>query len=351
MKSTAIIVNARFLTQKLTGVQRYAIEISKRLKKLDPSIIFVAPKNILHLDIAKELNIQTIGNSTGYFWEQIELPLYLKSIGSPLLFSPANMAPVFYKNKIVSVHDIAFVKYPHGFEWQFRLVYRLLIPMILKTSKKIITISQFSKKEIIDHYSLSPKQIVVIYNGIDEKFYHHPNPEHKEQYFLGVSSLDSRKNFQGLIEAFLELNHPSLMLYIIGDQNNAFKNIDVMTDKRIKFLGRVSDEELIDYYSGAFAFVYPSFYEGFGFPPLEAMACGAPVICSNTASLPEVGGDAVMYINPYDTNDIRDKMLMVIENEKLREEMLQKGLQHVKQFSWNQAAEEHKQLFDKVLSE
>lgn len=344
-----LIVNARFLAQALTGVQRYAIEISKRLKKFDPTIIFVAPKNILHLDIAKELDVQIIGTKAGYFWEQIELPLYLKSIGSPLLFSPANMAPIFYKNKIVSLHDIAFVKFPSGFSWKFKLIYRLFIPLILASSKKIITISQFSKKEIIDHYSLSAEKIVVIYNGIDEKFYHLPDTEHKEEYLLGVSSLDSRKNFKGLIEAFIKLNHPSLILYIIGDQNNAFKNMDVMTDKRIKFLGRVSDEKLIDYYSGALAFIYPSFYEGFGFPPLEAMACGAAVICSNTASLPEVGGDAVMYINPYDTNDIRDKMLMVIENEKLREEMVQKGLQHVKQFSWDQAAEEYRKVFKEVL--
>lgn len=345
-----LIVNARFLTQALTGVQRYAIEISKRLKKLDPTIIFVAPQNILHLDIAKELDVQIIGTKIGYFWEQIELPLYLQSIGSPLLFSPANMAPIFYKNKIVSIHDIAFVKHPHGFDWQFRLVYRLLIPMILKKSKKIITISQFSKKEIIDYYSLPPEKIAVIYNGIDEKFYHHPNTEHKEQYFLGVSSLDPRKNFKGLIEAFLKLNHPSLILYIIGDQNNAFKNMDVMTDKRIKFLGRVSDEELIDYYSGALAFIYPSFYEGFGFPPLEAMACGAPVICSNTASLPEVGGDAVMYINPCDTNDIRDKMLMVIENEKLRDEMIIKGYQQAMKFLWQDSVEKHLSIFQKELN-
>lgn len=350
MKTTAIVVNARFLTQKLTGVQRYAIEISKRLKKLDPTIVFVAPQNILHVGIGKELDVQIIGTRTGYFWEQIELPLYLKSIGSPLLFSPANMAPVAYTNKIISIHDIAFVKYPHGFDWQFRLVYKLLIPMILKTSKKIITISQFSKKEIIDHYSLSPEKIAVIYNGIDEKFHSHSNTKHKQKYLLGVSSLDPRKNFQGLIKAFLELNHPSLMLYIIGDQNNAFKNIDVITDKKIKFLGRVTDKELISHYSGALAFVYPSFYEGFGFPPLEAMACGVPVICSNTSSLPEVGGDAVMYINPYDTNDIRDKMLIVIENEKLRDEMIIKGYQQAMKFLWQDSAEKHLSIFQKELN-
>lgn len=345
----SIVINARFLTQKLTGVQRYAIEISKRLKKLNPNIVFVSPRDILHMDIAKELDVQIIGNKVGYFWEQIELPLYLKSIGAPLLFSPANMAPIFYKNKIVSIHDIAFVKYPYGFDWQFRLVYRLLIPIILMTSKKIITISQFSKKEMIEYYSLSAEKIVVIYNGIDEKFSHHLGTEDREKYLLGVSSLDPRKNFQGLIEAFLKLNHPSLSLYIIGGKSSNFKDIDMTIDSKIRFLGRVADEELVSYYSRALAFVYPSFYEGFGFPPLEAMACGTPVICSDSSSLPEVGGDAVVYCNPYDVEDIKEKITLLLDDEDLQEKMIKKGLERAKMFSWDKSAEQHLEIFKKVV--
>lgn len=351
MKSYEIVINARFLTQKLTGVQRYAIEISKSLKQLKPKIKFLAPRNILHVDVAKELGIEVIGNSTGYFWGQIELPLYLKSIGSPLLFNPANMAPIFYRNKIVSLHDIAFVKYPSGFDWRFRFVYKVLIPIILKTSNKIITVSQFSKKEIIDYYALSTDKIAVINGGIDEKFHTSLNKHTEKEYFLGVSSLDARKNFKGLIEAFLKLNHPSIKLYIIGDKNNAFKHIDVITDERIKFLGRVTDEELISYYSGALAFIYPSFYEGFGLPLLEAMACGTPVITSNLSSMPEVCGDAAMYVDPYDVEDIANKLQIVLEDEVLQRVLIDKGLIHVQKFSWEKASTEHLVVFNKVLNQ
>lgn len=342
------VVNARFLTQKLTGVQRYAIEISKRLKKLDPSIIFVAPQNILHLHIAKELDVQIIGTKTGYFWEQIELPLYLQSISSPLLFSPANMAPIFYKNKIVSLHDIAFVKFPSGFSWKFKLIYRLFIPLILAFSKKIITISQFSKKEIISYYQIKTDKIEVIYNGIDKQFTKKEN-QNTEKYILGVSSLDYRKNFKGLIEAFNQISNPELKFYIIGSDNGAFKSMIKGMYNNVHFLGRVSDEELVQYYSNALIFIYPSFYEGFGFPPLEAMACGTPVICSNITSLPEVGGDAVVYCDPYNIQDIKEKIELVLNDASLQEELKVKGLERAQSFSWDKSAKGHMDVFEEVL--
>ncbi|NBK99958.1 MAG: glycosyltransferase family 1 protein [Erysipelotrichia bacterium] len=343
-----MIVNARFLTQSLTGVQRYAIEISKYLKKLYPDIVFVAPHNILHVEIAKELDVKIIGFGIGYFWEQIELPLFLMTQGSPLLFCPANMAPIIYKNKITTIHDIAFIKFSMAFHWKFRLVYKMLIPLILKTSRHIVTISQFSKSELLNYYDIPPSKISVIYLGISKNF-KLSNLE-KENYLLGVASLDSRKNFQGLIKAFLKLEHQSLKLYIIGERNNVFKSLNIIEHPNIKFIGRVSDKKLVNYYSKAIAFIYPSFYEGFGLPPLEAMACGTAVIASNTSSLPEVCADAAIYCNPYNIDDIKEKIELVLNDDNLRIELIDRGLEHTKKFSWEESAKKHLEVFEKVLN-
>lgn len=343
-----IVINARFLTQPLTGVQRYAIEISLRLTKIDPSIRFVVPKNIIHHDLAKQLNAEVIGTSTGYFWEQIELPNYLKKIGSPLLINFANMAPIFYTNKITSIHDIAFVKFPVGFSWKFKTIYKILIPLVIKTSRRIITISEFSKKEIMDYYKVDSKKIEVIQNGIDKRFVK-KDRKLDEQYILGVSSLDYRKNFKSLIDAYLKISNPSLKLYIIGEQNSTFQTMDIQNHANIHFLGRVSDEELIQYYSDAALFVYPSFYEGFGFPPLEAMACETPVVTSNATSIPEVCDDAAVYCDPNSIDDIKSKIELVLSDEALQKELMVKGLERVRMFSWEKSAEKHMKLFEKVL--
>lgn len=343
-----IIVNARFLTQPLTGVQRYGIEISRQLKKLYSNIVFLAPHNILHVEIAKELNVNIIGFGTGYFWEQIELPIYLMTKGNPFLFCPTNIAPVFYKNKITTIHDIAFVKFPTAFHWKFRLAYKMFIPLILKTSKHIVTISQFSKCELLNYYTISHSKISVIHLGISDSF--KQTNLTKENYLLGVASMDPRKNFQGLIKAFLNLNHQSLKLYIIGEKNNAFKNLNILKHPNIKFIGRVSDEELVNYYSKALVFVYPSFYEGFGLPPLEAMACGTPVIVSNIPSLNEVCGNATVYCNPDNINDIKEKIELVVNNNSLQIELINRGLEYVQKFIWKESAKKHLALFMKEIN-
>ena len=344
-----MIINARFLTQPITGVQRYAIELALRIKVLDQNIQFIAPKNIIHKELAEKLEVKIIGKGIGYFWEQIELPLYLKKIGSPLLINLANIAPIFYTHKITTIHDIAFVKFSKGFHWKFKIIYKFLMPLVVKTSKKIITISQFSKKEIIDYYHINPGKIEVIYNGIDARFV--PKARKlQEKYILGVSTLDLRKNFRGLIEAYLKINKPNFKLYIIGEKSNTFKGTELLKNENIVFLGRVSDEDLVQYYSDALAYIYPSFYEGFGFPPLEAMACGTAVIVSSTSSLPEVCADAAIYCNPYNIDDIKEKIEFVLNDDNLRIELIDCGLEHAKRFSWEESAKKHLKVFEKVVN-
>ena len=348
-----LIVNARFLTQKITGVQRYAIEICIQLKKIKPQIIFVSPKNILEEEVASKLGVVKIGTSNGHRWEQVDLPLYLKKQGSPLLLNLCNTAPVFYKNKITVIHDLAFERYPQSFSWQFRYFYKLLIPKIAKRSHFIITDSEFSKKEIHNLYGINYSDINVVPCAISSNF-KKVDCKIDENYLLAVSSLNYHKNFHSLIKAFNELEDSNVVsLYIIGGINKNFAKKELLEDieknPKIKFLGYVSDEDLLSYYSNALGFVYPSLYEGFGLPPLEAQACGCPCLVSNVASLPEVYQDSVLYCDPNNIFDIEEKLKELITNEDLRNDLSLKGFLNIKRFTWIKSAEKILELVDRVL--
>ena len=338
-----LIINARFLTQDTTGVQRFAIEISRQLKKLySRDIEFIAPRNILHKELAVELDVKTIGNKTGHLWEQIDLPKYLKENNNPLLLNLANTAPLFYKNKIVTVHDIAFLRFPQTFDWKFRLFYKLLIPKIIKNSKHTITVSEFSKREIIEFYETKSDNISVVYNSTSDMF-KNIQKGYPDKYILAVSSLNYQKNFHSLIKAFNLLQNQEIKLYLVGSINKNFADQELIKDiennKNIIFKGRVDDNELVTLYSNAVCFVYPSLYEGFGIPPLEAQSCGCPVICSNAASLPEVGGvDSVLYVDPYSVDDIKNQIDILLSDEDLQVELIQKGFKNIKRFSWEDSA-------------
>lgn len=339
-----IVVNARFLTQSVTGVQRYAIEISRELKKVyHVNIVFVCPRNIMHQEIADKLDAKIIGKHTGHLWEQLDLPLYLKRHGTSLLLCLCNMAPLFYKNKIVTIHDVAYEVYPQTFNKLFLYTYRFMIPRIIKSAKKVITVSEFSKSEIVKYYGTDSQKIVVVYNAVSSDFHKVEDKQmQNNKYILAVSSLNYRKNFIAVLEAFkiFQKGNNDVSLYIIGDLKNAnFASIDTEQYKegqRVRFLGRVSDEDLMRYYSNAAAFVYPSIYEGFGIPPLEAQKCGCPVLVSDIPPLHEVVNDSAIYCNPYDVNDIVKGLARILASSRLYEEL---GLDNVRRFSWKVSAE------------
>ena len=340
-----IIVNARFLTQPITGVQRFAIEISLRLKKeLGEKIMFVSPKEIIQNELAKELQVNTIGYTTSHLWEQIELPLYLKKKGSPLLLNFCNTAPLLYKNKISTIHDIAFEVYPETYSKTFLNVYRFLIPKICKNSKKIITVSDFSKQEIIKYYKTKTDKIQVIYNAVNDGFIYNENIELKNQkYFLAVSSLNYRKNLPFVLDSFIEFikDCPDYKLYLIGGMDTkSFSKLNLSkytNHPNIIFLGRVSDEDLILYYSNAVAFIYPSLYEGFGIPPLEAQKCGTPVILSNLSCFPEIFGQSVLYCDVDNINSLVKQMNLILEKE-LRDNIKKLGEENEKKYNWDLSA-------------
>ncbi len=342
-----IIVNARFLTQELTGTQRFATEISKRLKDIfGKDIIFVHPRDTVKLeDTKEELKAISFGKRKGHLWEQIDLVNFLKDYNNPLLINLINTAPIFYKNKISTIHDIAWKRFPNTYTRSFKIAYSIITPLMVKTSKHIVTVSEFSKKEILKEFHTDENKISVIYNAVDEKFLKSKGRKKKtEKYILAVSSLNYRKNFHSLIKAFLRLNkkYPDVKLYVVGGLDKTFNRnnkLDIYKkNPSVKFLGRLKDKELISLYRNALCFAYPSLYEGFGLPPLEAMACGTPVVTSNVSSLPEVCGKAALFVNPYSIESIQRGLEKIITDENLRKELIKKGKEQVKKYSWEKSA-------------
>jgi glycosyltransferase involved in cell wall biosynthesis len=335
--SKEVYINARFLTQTTTGVQRFAIEIAKKIHQLNPSIKFIAPGNVVHPAVAKELGVISIGFLKGHLWEQIELPIYLMKKGNPLLINFCNTAPLMYKNKIVSIHDLAFIVNPKWFSKPFAFFYNFLIPKIAKSAKHVITVSNSSKNELIAHFGIEANKVSVVYNGITFKTFSAEKQVKSlltSTYFLTVSSFDPRKNLQKLIEAFIAWNPKDLKLVVIGGKNNNFSEASITAHDSIVALGYVSDQELIHYYQHAICFVYPSLYEGFGLPPLEALALGTNVIASDIPSIREVCNDSILqYFDPNNTESIIAALRFASEHTFTEPKPIDFG-----KFSWDKAA-------------
>lgn len=343
MSNQKIYINARFLTQPITGVQRFAIEISTRLKQqLGNEVQLVAPNNIIHHDLANKLGVRIIGKTHGHIWEQFTLPIYFKNKSGTILLNLCNTAPFFYKNNIVTVHDLAFFAHPNWFSLPFRLYYRFLIPQILKRTNVVFTVSQFSKQEIIDYIKIPEKNIFVVNNGVSNEFMHKKFVNTKSNFILFVGSLDPRKNIQSLINT-LKFLPQEISLKIVGKQSPNFNeqiNIPNEIVNRIQFTGYIPDIELNKLYNEALCFIYPSLYEGFGIPPLEAQALGTLVIVSDIPVFREIFGDSVIYCNPNSPEDIADKIKQ-IENSSsdVLKILLAKGFDNVKRYSWEISAE------------
>lgn len=345
-----IIVNARYLTQEITGVQRYAIEICLQLKALfKDDIAFVAPETIIHHEIANYLGVISVGKHNGHLWEQYELPRYLQTHGNPLLLCLCNTAPLFYSNKVVTIHDVAFEVFPQTFSKSFLYFYKFLIPKIARRSRMVVTVSEFSKSELIRCYKIDERKITVVYNAVNIKFRCMEDLNlQKDHYFLAVSSLNYRKNFGAVLKAFdlYSQHNGNCNLYIIGDlQSRSFGDVNIdeyKNNPKIRFLGRVTDEDLVKYYSNAIGFLFPSLYEGFGIPPLEAQKCGCPVLCSDIPVLHEVCGDSALYSSTHDVEELSHNMSII---EERREELISNGYINVNRFSWESSG---KQLYDSL---
>jgi glycosyltransferase involved in cell wall biosynthesis len=350
-----IVINARFLTQELRGVQRFAEQTCLALKQQRDDVVFVAPHGIKMHESARALDVQCIGSHSGHLWEQLDLPLYLRRNGSPLLISLCSTAPLLYGNQIATHHDITYVRHPESYTRSFRMLYRTMTPIMLSRIKTLLTVSNFSKGEISQFYRYPEKKILVVPNAVSDAF--EPGPPIKDgpDYLLAVSSPSAHKNFNRMIQAFLMLrNHDDLQLHIVGAASEIFADESLQRlasrDSRIRFLGRLSDSELIAQYQGATAFVFPSLYEGFGIPPLEAQACGCPVLAANAASIPEVLQASALYFDPLDVSHMASAMERILIDLPLRQSLRRRGLNNVTRFSWEESARRVSQRIDTLIN-
>lgn len=331
-----LICNTRILGTHLTGVQRYTLELLSRLKG---NIQEIKPSH-------------SLSGIRGHAWEQFILPTKLHG---RLLWSPCNTGPLAVERQVVTIHDVSPMDHPEWLNPRFAAWYRYLTPRLVQRVRSVLADSEFTKQRIVAHCPGLELKIHVAHCGVDAKF-HPVEPDLIKQarerlglqsphYFIALGSLEPRKNLQRLLQAWKNIlgNIPDdVWLVLAGAQgkvlvfgDQSFENLP----PRVYLTGHVPDELLSALYSGAIGSVYLSLYEGFGLPPLEAMACGAPVLTSNVTSLPEVVGNAGVMVDPYDVDAIADGLLRLVEDSTLRAELSHKGLERAKQFSWEKTAE------------
>lgn len=295
------------------------------------------------------------------------IPRVLKNIKPDLFISPDGWLSLNTRVKSFSIiHDLNFEHYPQFLPWHIRKYYHYFFPRFARKAERIATVSEFTRKDIHQRYHIDLDKIDVVYNGANPQL--KPISQDIQQqtrnkytngapYFLFVGLIHPRKNLHTLIEAFdkLKTHHPSdIKLLIVGhihwwtpELKEAYTNAKCQKD--IIFTGRLQTEELKIIIPSALALTYVSFFEGFGIPVLEAMYSDIPVIASNTSSLPEVGGDAVLYADPHSPDSVYQQMLNIQKDDNIRKQLIAKGQQQRQKFSWDQTAEKLWQSIEKSL--
>lgn len=353
-------INGRFLVAKRTGVQRAAYNLVKTLVEIDRDneyVIFTGKEQVGSADWDYP-NVQVIGDDLipsesvkNHFWEQVWLPKLARRHAVDILHSPANIAPLFYRGKsIINIHDLCFVVNPQWYSFAFRTLYNAVIPQLARRATKVITNSNNSKNDLLQYFKLPAEKVSLVYWAVDDVFSLPPaesslasKPD--DDYILYVGSLEPRKNIDVLIKSYEKLRHdfPAIKtkLILIGGESPLFASVQFKAKEfrdDVIFKGFVTDQELGDYYRRARLVAYPSLYEGFGLPPLEAMASGAPVVTSSTSSIPEVVGRAALLVNPRDEDQLAKAMHQILTNDTLRQSMVKAGKAQVLKFNWYRVA-------------
>lgn len=346
--------NARFLDRSISGVERVAFEILSALSSehLDKEGICEINNQLVQIKLITSSkseakspwnNIELVkrGRLQGHFWEQLELPFYTHG---DLLFSLCNTGPIFKRMHIGFLHDAQTFAIPENFSFKFRLWYRLMFWCIAHFSKLVLVNSKFTQTELSDYLNIDSEKFKLCRFGIEhiKKTEEQTDLTHfnlpTQPFLLAVSSANPNKNFSSVIEAIKHLGEKSPPCVIVGQMNQKhFSQVDFESAK-ILHLGYVTDAELSALYKETLALIYPSFYEGFGIPPLEAMSHGCPVVLSNASALPETAGEAALYCNPHDHKTIADAILKIQNDNVLRQELITMGLERASTFSWKNAA-------------
>ena len=368
-----IIIDAQPLLEPLAGIGRYTRSLLKTLTEIDSENDYFlyygaslrqARANLPHFDNPNFHN--KLIKFPGKIFRLLTEKLPVFPVGSFLreydVYHGLNYyVPNLSFPSIVNIYDLSCMLFPHCFTRQRLRDIGYKMKVSVKRAGKIITGSQSTKADIVNFLNVGEEKIEVTWFGVEEIF--HPVDDEKllffrkkyglpERFILFVGTIEPRKNILNLVRAFHKLDR-DMSLVIAGRKGWLFEEIFKEVERlnlgeRIIFLDHIAESDLPLLYNAASVFVYPSLYEGFGFPPLEAMACGVPVITSNKSSLPEIVGEAGILINPEDAGEIREAIITVLDDDSLKREMIRKGLGRAKRFSWKTCAKETLRLYREV---
>lgn len=361
-----IAVNTRLLIEgKLEGIGWFTCETLARITRNHPehqflflfdrpfSPNFIFADNVIPIVVPPPTRHPVLW----YIWFEMQLPRILKNYKADLFFSPDGYLSLRTTvRQLAAIHDINFVHRPQDLPWLKAKYYNYFFPRFARKAVRIVSVSQFSKNDIHQTYKITNDKIDVVYNGVNTQYVPLPEVERLfvkakfsggNDYFVYIGSLHPRKNIVGLLKAFEAFRtevKSDVKLLIVG--GNMFKTADIQStfDKmtfrnEVIFTGRLSNEDLHQVLGASLALTFVPFFEGFGIPVIEAMSAGVPVICSNTTSLPEVGGEAALFVDPFSKEQIANAMISVFQDAKLRETMIEKGFSQKAKFSWDRTAQ------------
>ncbi|MFZ4855397.1 MAG: glycosyltransferase family 4 protein [Desulfuromonadaceae bacterium] len=366
----------------MTGIERFALNISREICKIEPAAMVVSSRQISgvpNAHISRLLSFtQFLTQNYEYllraFWDQTVFRCIAARQRPDVLFFPIQDGLLYPSiRQIVTVHDLHYLHFDHSIPDcrqeipSFRTkLYHYKMPHILERSTAVVAVSESTKQDIVTSFGISPDKIHVIYNGYDNLLFRvieNPQPTldryglRSGKYFLFVGSILKHKNISRLVQAFARLESEAVLV-IAGackdaehlDDLRRETSVTGLSETRLRYLDYVTDEDLPYLYNGALAFILPSLHEGFGVPIIEAMACGTPVITSNCSAMPEVAGDAALLVDPYSVESIAAAMRDVLDNTHLADSMRTAGLERAKLFNWSNSAQK---LYDlcKLVSE
>ena len=345
-------INGRFLTQRTTGVQRYAHEIVKALDELlapaakgatYPRMQLVVPPGTENVPSLCAIDIDRTRFGSGHPWDQFVLPLHARDC----VLSLGNFGPLLARRQIVCIHDANTFILPESYSRSFGTFYRTLLPLVGRCASRVATVSRFSADMLVKYRVCRPEKIFIAPNGHEHVLTWKgsrariPLLDHLTRPFvLLLGSTAKHKNVDVILDQAAALDAAEIDVVIAGGASSIFA-LQAEANKRpnIHHLGFVDDDALAKLYETAICLVFPSRTEGFGIPPLEAMTLGCPVISSNAASLVEVGGEAVLYVGPDDGDQWREAIIGLHRNQGLRADLSERGRTRAKLFSWKRSAE------------
>lgn len=381
---------SRAFSKHKTGTENYSYQLLKALARVDKTnkyLVFLRPGSKIKIeDWPENFSFQEI--KLVRFWTQIGLALKTFTEQMDLLFIPSHTLPIIRNSSlktVITVHDLGAEFLPQMHQIKQRIYLNWITHQQLKTATKIIAVSEATKKDLIQKASIKKEKIKVIHEGVND-FIAKPLPDDtvlntlsklklsKKGYFLFVGTIQPRKNLARLIKAFAlfrekykvlsikgkgKTNTPiipntnTISLVLAGQKGWLSDQIYQLPKKleiesKVRFLGRVDNQTLKALYQGCLALTFPSLFEGFGLPIVEAMVLKAPVITSNISSMPEVVGDAAILLNPYNEKEIENSMRKIYLDKKLQKKLIQKGSKQVKKFSWTNAAKDTLKLFEEA---